>query len=72
MAHDPASETTAKETPVASSPPAETTRPAVSEKAHRKAPRWRVVLILLVILIAVFKIIPAILESLRTVSTDDA
>ena len=72
MGNDAAPETTAKESSVVSSPPAEPSRSTGAEKPHRKTPTWRIALIVVVILIVVFKIIPGILESLRTVSTDDA
>jgi membrane fusion protein, multidrug efflux system len=72
MGNDAASEKTAHETPGTAPQPAAPSRPAETVKAPRKTPLWRTVLIVVVILIAVFKLVPVILESLRTVSTDDA
>jgi membrane fusion protein (multidrug efflux system) len=72
MGNDAASEATAKETTVVSSPPAEPSRSAEAEKPHRKTPAWRIVVILLVVVVAMIKGIPLVLEALNTVSTDDA
>ena len=72
MGNDATSESNAKETPEVASQPSAPGRAAGDLKPHPKTPRWRIIVILAVILILVFKVIPVILESLRTVSTDDA
>jgi membrane fusion protein (multidrug efflux system) len=68
MAHDAASETTAKEAP----PPAEPKPSVAAEKPHKKMPLWRKILIVVVALIVAVKGYQFIMEALNTVSTDDA
>ena len=70
MGNDAASEKTVTETSQAAPQPPAPDR--AEGKPRKKAPPWRIALIVVVILIVVFKVIPIILESLRTVSTDDA
>ena len=72
MAHDAASETTAKETSVVSSPPAPPSPSAPPAKPHKNAPLWRTILILVVAVVVAVKVFQFIVESLNTVSTDDA
>jgi len=71
MAND-ASEASAKETSAVSAPSPEPVRSAAAEKPHRKTPPWKIIVILLVVVVAVFKGIPMVLEAINTVSTDDA
>jgi len=55
-----------------SSPPAPPSPSAPPAKPHKNAPLWRTILILVVAVVVAVKVFQFIVESLNTVSTDDA